>query len=99
MPNEVWPGIILSHWGRKDAEHVSNTAYGPDNYSAPHVDDWQKDDWRLIHSSPAQHPCYDPDKVRGHCGKCITHISVTAHVKLLLPYLTGPHVHGIGSWT
>ena len=64
MPNEVWPGIILSHWGRRDPEHVSNTAYGPDNYSEPHTDDWQKEDWRLIHSSPKQHPCYDPDKVR-----------------------------------
>ena len=126
VPNEVWPGIILSHWGRRyeqtsstrrrqteqlqtnddyfsclwrlklillafvsfssdmkfseaasslsqtkfscrDAEHVSGTAYGPDNYSAPHTDDWQKEDWRAIHSSPAQHPCYDPDKV---CDKC-----------------------------
>ena len=64
VPNEVWSGIILSHWGRRDAEHVSNTAYGSDNYSAPHIDDWQKQDWRLIHSSPTQHPCYDPDKVR-----------------------------------
>ena len=63
MPNEVWPGIVLSHWGRRDAEHVSNTAYGPDNYSQPHVDEWQTEDWRLIHSSPTQHPCYDPDKV------------------------------------
>jgi hypothetical protein len=63
VPNEVWPGIVLSHWGRRDAEHVSNTAYGPDNYSQQHVDEWQKEDWRLIHSSPTQHPCYDPGKV------------------------------------
>ncbi len=86
MPNEVWPGIILSHWGRRDAEHVSNTAYGPDNYSAPHTDDWQTEDWRLVHSSPAQHPCYDPDKVRGCCGS----------VQLMLTRPKHPHASDWG---
>ncbi len=32
IPNELWQGVILSHWGRLDAEHVSNTAYPPDDY-------------------------------------------------------------------
>lgn len=31
MPNELWQGVILSHWGRLDAKPFSNSAYGPDN--------------------------------------------------------------------
>ena len=60
----MWPGIILSHWGRKDANHTSNTAYSADDYSVKFTDAWQKEDWTRIHSSPKQHPCYDPTKVR-----------------------------------
>ena len=64
IPNEVWPGIILSHWGRRDENHTSNTAYGSDDYSVAHVDPpLQPQDWRLIHMHPKQHPCYDPEKV------------------------------------
>ncbi|KAL6745749.1 exostosin-like glycosyltransferase [Haematococcus lacustris] len=53
--------IILTHWGRLDANHTSNTAYGPDNYSHP-VDfenRWQKTDWRLNWQGGR---CYHPDK-------------------------------------
>lgn len=71
MPHEVWPGIILSHWGRRDEEHTSNTAYEQDDYSIKWKDEWQKRDWTAIHSEPRQHPCYDPDKVRAVmcCGR------------------------------
>ena len=64
MPNSVWLGIILSHWGRLDAEPASNTAYPPDNYTQPWTDEWQPADWRRGYLHPAQHPCFDPRKVR-----------------------------------
>ena len=66
MPNSVWPGILLSHWGRLDAEPASNTAYPPDNYTQPWTDEWQPADWRHSYLHPAQHPCFDPQKVRRH---------------------------------
>jgi hypothetical protein len=64
VPNSVWPGIILSHWGRLDVEPASNTAYPPDNYTQPWTDEWQPADWRRGYLHPAQHPCFDPQKVR-----------------------------------
>jgi hypothetical protein len=64
VPNSVWLGIILSHWGRLDAEPASNTAYPPDNYTQPWTDEWQLADWRRGYLHPAQHPCFDPRKVR-----------------------------------
>lgn len=33
VPAAYRPGIILSHWGRMDANHTSGTAYGADFYS------------------------------------------------------------------
>eukprot|EP00887_Chlorella_sp_A99_P003579 scaffold7.g3579.t1 len=42
VPAAIRPSIILSHWGRKGKNHTSDTAYGPDDYSAntkhPHWD-------------------------------------------------------------
>jgi hypothetical protein len=36
-PSEVYnTSIILTHWGRLDKEHVSNTAYDRDNYTMEH---------------------------------------------------------------
>ncbi len=32
-PRQIWPSIILSHWGRTDFPHASNTNYAPDNYT------------------------------------------------------------------
>ncbi|KAL6749482.1 exostosin-like glycosyltransferase [Haematococcus lacustris] len=51
--------IILTHWGRMDANHTSNTAYGADNYSEPIRNAWQKTDWRLNWQGGR---CYHPDK-------------------------------------
>lgn len=62
-PNAIWPGIILSHWGRTDYPHYSNTAYGYDNYSAayePAFKAWQPHDWR---DDISGHACFDPKKV------------------------------------
>ncbi len=25
---DLWPGVMLTHWGRTDFPHASNTAYG-----------------------------------------------------------------------
>lgn len=62
VPNELWQGVILSHWGRLDDNPFSNSAYGPDNYSQPHTDEWQPQDWRRNYLEPSQHPCFDPRK-------------------------------------
>lgn len=33
LPAVLRPAIMLAHWGRMDARHVSNTGYFPDNYT------------------------------------------------------------------
>lgn len=33
VPTAIRPSIILSHWGRKDAQHNSSTGYWEDEYS------------------------------------------------------------------
>ncbi len=62
MPSAVWPGIILSHWGRTDANHSSSTGYDSDDYSKPFMDEKSVRDWREVYSTPP-HPCFDPEKV------------------------------------
>ncbi|KAG2432501.1 hypothetical protein HXX76_008846 [Chlamydomonas incerta] len=57
---EMWPGVMLSHWGRMDFPHASNTAYGQDNYSLPLHHASHPGDWR-DHTS-LTHPCFDPKK-------------------------------------
>ncbi|GLC75556.1 hypothetical protein PLESTF_001656500 [Pleodorina starrii] len=57
---DVWPGVMLTHWGRTDFPHASNTAYGQDNYSLPLQHRTHPGDWRE-HTSRA-HPCFDPNK-------------------------------------
>lgn len=61
LPSEVFnTSIILTHWGRMEMNHTSNTAYAADNYDAdfrhPQL---QPTDWREIIRG---HPCYDPKK-------------------------------------
>ncbi|GIL69673.1 hypothetical protein Vretifemale_506 [Volvox reticuliferus] len=57
---DIWPGVMLSHWGRTDFPHASNTAYSQDNYSLPLHHPLHPGDW-LEHTSKA-HPCFDPEK-------------------------------------
>ena len=57
-------GIILSHWGRLDFPHASNTQYGADNYSQDIGHPNFPGGW-LAHSVKT-HPCFDPNKVSGH---------------------------------
>eukprot|EP00775_Hariotina_reticulata_P004291 gene4291-4543_t len=65
FPEEVYKNsIILTHWGRLDKNHTSNTAYPPDNYNAFHVDDGsqlvkQGQPWYEVIKG---HPCYTPGK-------------------------------------
>ncbi|KAI3425325.1 hypothetical protein D9Q98_009089 [Chlorella vulgaris] len=60
IPAAIRPSIILSHWGRMDATHKSDTGYWMDVYSAefkhPH---WEPDGFlRKL----GKWPCYDPVK-------------------------------------
>lgn len=45
MPAALRPAIVLSHWGRKDANHTSGTAYGADFYSAEMVGGGSEASW------------------------------------------------------
>jgi hypothetical protein len=69
MPTEIYnSSIILTHWGRMDLNHTSNTAYGPDNYTAdwddtgqpPRPDGVKSNQWQELYKG---HPCYTPGKV------------------------------------
>ncbi|GFR45050.1 hypothetical protein Agub_g6421 [Astrephomene gubernaculifera] len=62
MPTEIYnASIMLTHWGRLDPDHKSNTAYHPDNYSNgikwPGVLGGQ--DVKILYEG---HPCYNPKK-------------------------------------
>ncbi|KAK9805381.1 hypothetical protein WJX73_008851 [Symbiochloris irregularis] len=60
VPSEIRPSIILSHWGRKDLNHTSSSAYWEDIYSAEyHHEEWSPDGWQYIITG---HACYDPSK-------------------------------------
>ena len=58
-PTEIYnTSIMLTHWGRKDLEHSSNTGWDPDNYNNPVImKGYQETDWREIIKG---HPCYTP---------------------------------------
>lgn len=60
VPAAIRPSIILSHWGRKGKNHTSDTAYGPDDYSAntkhPHWDP------KGFLPRLGDHACYEPGK-------------------------------------
>ncbi|KAG2424765.1 hypothetical protein HXX76_014189 [Chlamydomonas incerta] len=57
---QVWPGIMLSHWGRTEFPHKPNSQYHADNYGhsivhTEHDGEWLKD-------TSQAHPCFDPAK-------------------------------------
>ena len=73
FPSEIYnTSIILTHWGRMDANPLSNSGWPPDNYSTPLQDQTghitfpklQEQDWRLLYQGPdgKGHVCYDPAK-------------------------------------
>ncbi|BDA44351.1 probable glucuronosyltransferase [Coccomyxa sp. Obi] len=60
-PKEIRSSIILSHWGRKDVNHTSNSAYLPwDNYTQEivHPEWWPQGYTHHIRG----HACYEPMK-------------------------------------
>ncbi|KXZ54467.1 hypothetical protein GPECTOR_4g532 [Gonium pectorale] len=59
-PTEIYnSSIFLTHWGRTDGEHASNTAFTPDNYTQEYVHPRQPDGWLHLIKG---HPCYTPGK-------------------------------------
>ncbi|EFJ49814.1 acetylglucosaminyltransferase [Volvox carteri f. nagariensis] len=62
MPTEIYQtSIMLTHWGRMDLNHTSNTAYRPDNYSDGIT--WKGVlDGKDVKTLYQGHPCYDPRK-------------------------------------
>ncbi|KAL6758481.1 exostosin-like glycosyltransferase [Haematococcus lacustris] len=71
-PIEIFnSSIFLTHWGRLDLHHRSNTAFTPDNYTQEYVYSNQPNGWLKTIQG---HPCYDPVKasaaaIRGDMGK------------------------------
>ncbi|PNH07817.1 putative glucuronoxylan glucuronosyltransferase F8H, partial [Tetrabaena socialis] len=61
MPTHVFnASIVLTHWGRTELNHTSNTAYDADNYNLKtDLRGWKGADWQ---DKMAGHPCYLPDK-------------------------------------
>ncbi|GFR49029.1 hypothetical protein Agub_g11051, partial [Astrephomene gubernaculifera] len=59
-PTEIYnTSILLTHWGRTDPSHTSNTAYTPDNYTQEFLHPQQPGGWL---GRIAGHPCYTPGK-------------------------------------
>eukprot|EP00798_Chlamydomonas_sp_ICE-L_P023547 gene23547-9071_t len=58
-PNDVVPSIWLTHWGRMDLDHTSNSAFLPDNYTMDTKSPRQPNGWR---HKIAGHACYNPVK-------------------------------------
>ncbi|KAG2501891.1 hypothetical protein HYH03_000389 [Edaphochlamys debaryana] len=62
-PTEIFnTSIMLTHWGRMDLNHTSNTAYLADNYNGPLAPEFLP--WKGLDFQEhiKGHPCYDPKK-------------------------------------
>ncbi|GAX80494.1 hypothetical protein CEUSTIGMA_g7932.t1 [Chlamydomonas eustigma] len=61
FPTEIYENsTILTHWGRLDPDHKSNTAFEWDNYSKPVThEEYLPQGWEHMIRG---HPCYRPDK-------------------------------------
>ncbi|KAL4856586.1 DNA-directed RNA polymerase II subunit RPB2 [Chlorella vulgaris] len=60
IPAALRPAIILSHWGRTDFPHISQTSFGPDNYSLNITHPVWQPEGHL--GKLGAFPCYDPRK-------------------------------------
>ncbi|KAG2444185.1 hypothetical protein HYH02_009123 [Chlamydomonas schloesseri] len=56
-PNVLNTSIWLTHWGRMDPDHKSNTAFIPDSYDRDFKSVYQPEGYR-VHMK--DHPCYRP---------------------------------------
>lgn len=61
MPAVMRNATLLTHWGRKDANHTSGTAYDADNYSLNLTHQIYQPEGHL--HKIGNFPCYDPQKV------------------------------------
>lgn len=60
VPTAIRPSIILSHWGRLDANHTSSTGYPADRYDGERQHpQFEPHGWLV---KIAGYPCYDPEK-------------------------------------
>ncbi|KAL4425009.1 hypothetical protein ABPG77_002894 [Micractinium sp. CCAP 211/92] len=60
VPAAIRPSIIISHWGRMDANHTSGTGYMADSYDADiRHPQFEPEGWRRKIEG---FPCYDPAK-------------------------------------
>ncbi len=81
VPNEVTPSIWLTHWGRMELNHTSNTAFPGDDYNQDHKSFRMPDGWHVYFKG---HACYDPEKVGamyGGYGHQTDAYTIIAHVK------------------
>ncbi|KAL4856557.1 putative glycosyltransferase [Chlorella vulgaris] len=60
IPAALRPAIILSHWGRTDFPYISQTSFGPDNYSLNITHPVWQPEGHL--GKLSAFPCYDPRK-------------------------------------
>lgn len=70
--------IMLTHWGRMDLHHESNTAFTPDNYSQEYEHPMQPGGWLHLIKG---HPCYTPGKV----GRSLVELAAHAACVVLRP--------------
>ncbi|EFN56537.1 hypothetical protein CHLNCDRAFT_51514 [Chlorella variabilis] len=79
VPAAIRASIILSHWGRMDANHTSGSGYWEDVYSDEvHHPHWEPDGFL---QKIAGHPCYDPVKARSEGAMfCRLHSRLAAAV-------------------
>mmetsp|Transcript_28884 Transcript_28884/g.77805 ORF Transcript_28884/g.77805 Transcript_28884/m.77805 type:complete len:776 (-) Transcript_28884:785-3112(-) len=59
-PVEIWNSVLITHWGRLDMPHGSNSSYPADDYSRERQHPSLPHGW-LADSSQA-HPCHDPNR-------------------------------------
>ena len=69
LPAVLRPAIVLSHWGRLDANHSSVTGYGPDDYSTNSKDPVYMPEGHV--GKLGNFSCYDPEKVSEYRGNDI----------------------------
>ncbi|KXZ53466.1 hypothetical protein GPECTOR_7g916 [Gonium pectorale] len=60
-PNVLNSSIWLTHWGRLDPDHKSQSAFAEDSYDTDFRNPLQPEGYR-VHIQG--HPCYNPDKAR-----------------------------------
>ncbi|KAJ9526662.1 hypothetical protein QJQ45_017584 [Haematococcus lacustris] len=74
VPRVLTSAVWLTHWGRTELNHTSNTAYMGDNYNEDSKCSRMPDGWRHHITG---HACYDP--VKGGVGQWLQDLVVPSH--------------------